>query len=190
MKRWRSILVICCLIGSLFSGCDLFGNSAHVCISEILPENNGVLADETGAHPGWIELYNPTDEAISLEGYTLWSNGAAEAFVFGNISLDAGDYLVIFASGENYQDLENRALHTNFTLNASGDTVRLADASGRELSRITYNDLSANASCGVDDKGQTVYYLSPTPGAANSATIPHNGVSAPTTSQVTVSINE
>ncbi|MBQ8752499.1 MAG: lamin tail domain-containing protein, partial [Clostridia bacterium] len=166
MKRWISILLICCLIGGLFSGCDLFGDSAHVYISEILPENNGVLADETGAHPGWIELYNPTDEAISLEGYTLRSSGAAEAFAFGNVSLDAGDYLVIFASGKNYQDLENRALHTNFTLNASGDTVCLADASGRELSRITYNALSANASCGVDDKGQTVYYLSPTPGTA------------------------
>lgn len=193
MKRWLSVLLLCSLIGGLLSGCEWSGSGSpmsHVYISEILPNNNGNLADESGAHPGWIELYNPTALSVSLEGYSLRSGRAQEGFVFGNITLEPGEYQIVFASGKNSQDLENRVLHTNFTLDPTTDVLYFTDATGKELTRITYKAMSENVSCGIDELGQTVCYLSPTPGTTNSQIIPQEEVLAPNDSHIPLSINE
>ena len=40
-------------------------------ITEVMPSNKGVLPDEKGEYPDWIEVYNPTDDSINLSGYGL-----------------------------------------------------------------------------------------------------------------------
>ena len=43
--------------------------SGQVVISEFMADNKHTLADEDGQYPDWIELYNPTDQDIPLEGW-------------------------------------------------------------------------------------------------------------------------
>ena len=54
------------------SGCSQDFN--HVYISEIMADNFSTQADEDGAYSDWIELYNPTSEAIDLDGWYLSDN--------------------------------------------------------------------------------------------------------------------
>ena len=42
-----------------------------VVINEVMAKNTFAVADEGGAYYDWLELYNPSLEAVSLEGWSL-----------------------------------------------------------------------------------------------------------------------
>src|SRR5881296_212626 len=44
---------------------------AEPIISEFMPDNERVLADEDGQFSDWIEVHNPGDTVINLAGYYL-----------------------------------------------------------------------------------------------------------------------
>lgn len=73
----------------------------QVRISEILPEDRTVLADEDGDHNGWIELHNAGTNAVALNGHGL-SDDPARPFrwTFPEVSLAPGARLVVFTSGK------------------------------------------------------------------------------------------
>ena len=53
----------------------LFRSRAFV-INEIMSANVSTITDEDGDYSDWIELYNGTNDAINLAGYTLSDNSA------------------------------------------------------------------------------------------------------------------
>lgn len=79
---------------------------AEVRISELLPEDNGVLADEDGDYRGWVELYNPGPDVALLENYGL-SNDPGQPFKwrFPALGLQPDERLVVFTSGKNRREL-------------------------------------------------------------------------------------
>ena len=80
--------------------------AAEVRISEFLPEDNGVLADEDGDYRGWVELYNPGPDVVLLENYGL-SNDPGQPFKwrFPAVVLQADERLVVFTSGKNRREV-------------------------------------------------------------------------------------
>lgn len=80
--------------------------AAEVRLSEFLPEDNGVLADEDGDYRGWVELYNPGPDEASLENYGL-SNDPGQPFKwrFPAVVLPPHERLVVFTSGKNRREL-------------------------------------------------------------------------------------
>ena len=104
-------------------------------ITEFLASNNSTLADGDGNFSDWIELHNPTAAAIDLTDWHLTDQAASlDKWTFPSLPqtlLDPGEYLVVFASGqptETYVDSGGN-LHTNFSLNASGEYLALSDPS-------------------------------------------------------------
>ncbi len=92
-------------------------------ISEFLAKNSGGLLDEDGDSPDWIEIHNPTANSVSLDGWYLTDNsGQLTQWKFPNISLAAGEYRVVFASGK---DRKSGELHTSFSLNDGGEYLAL-----------------------------------------------------------------
>ncbi len=75
-----------------------------VVFTEVSPEN-AHFKDNDGNDPGWVELYNTSDAPVSLKNIAL-SNDAhyPRRFVFGNVTIPAKSYLVVFLSGKNYTD--------------------------------------------------------------------------------------
>jgi len=75
--------------------------------------------------PDWIEIFNPTTGTVALDDYFLTDdaeNPGKWAFP-ASTTLGAGEYVVVYASGENITDPaldETGRLHTNFGLSASG----------------------------------------------------------------------
>ena len=73
-------------------------------INEIMSSNASTIADEEGDYSDWIELYNDSDEAVSLEGWGLSDNpGKPYKWVFPAVTLSAGEYLLVWASGKDYR---------------------------------------------------------------------------------------
>lgn len=124
---------------------------AGVVISELMPNPEGV---DTNAE--FIELHNPTDDAIPLQHCSLKTSANTKQFALGDAVLAAGDYK-LWHSDE-----------TSLTLpNANGGTVWLLTPA-LELDTTTYpGDLDDNVAWArFEDHWLATY--TPTPGAANS----------------------
>ncbi len=141
-------------------------------ITEFMAENLTAYRDEDQDPEDWIEIRNPTDAAVSLEGWSL-SNAEDDPgrWVFPAVSIPARGRLVVFASAKDRRDPAAGArLHTNFKLNPTGGYLGLFSPSlpRQVLSEIRYDDQGANYSYGREtDTGEWRFFQGGTPGAPN-----------------------
>src|SRR5581483_5962929 len=123
-----------------------------ITLNEFLARNDGLLQDEDGETPGWIELYNSGPGVVNLNGWHLTDEAGAPAkWTFPATNLPAGGYLVIFASGKS-RAVAGRPLHTNFELDANGEYLALVQADGVTVAHAyspAYPPQRANVSYGL-----------------------------------------
>ncbi len=101
-----------------------------VVINEFLAVNDGGLADGHGEPSDWIELYNPTDARVSLDGWYLTDDDAnLTKWRLPGVQLEADAYLIVFASGKDSGGPPGE-LHTNFQLDGDGEYLALVRADG------------------------------------------------------------
>jgi hypothetical protein len=138
-------------------------SSADPIISEFVASNRTSLEDASGRAPDWIELLNPTDASLNLEGYSLSDTaGDLQRFPLPNRLLAAGERLIIFASGDNISAAEGE-IHTNFKLSADGESLFLTSPAGTIVSQfIDYPALREDEAYGLGfpDGGIPVAYAS------------------------------
>jgi len=88
----------------------------NIVINEFLAGNtstNGLL-DEDGLLDSWIEIYNRGGATVNLAGWSLTDDAGEPAmWTFPATNIAAGQYLVIFASGDDRR-VPGANLHTNF----------------------------------------------------------------------------
>ncbi len=102
-------------------------------ISEFMAINNNTLDDEDGRDSDWIEIHNPTDATVNLNGWSLTDDeNDLTKWQFPAVSIDRGDYLVVFASKENRIDPQSE-LHTNFKLDGDGEYLALVRPDGTTI---------------------------------------------------------
>ena len=108
-------------------------------ITELMADNGSTLLDAAGRSSDWIEIHNAGDAAIDLAGWSLTDDPDDLArWTFPDVEaseLDAGEYLVVFASGDGVPDAAGN-LHTNFGLANGGEFLALVRADGTVASRI------------------------------------------------------
>lgn len=137
-----------------------------VMLSELMPQNRSTITDADGDFSDWIELHNGGSRPVSLEGYGLSdSERTLRKWVFPDVTLKAGEYRIVFASGKDRRDPDGE-LHTSFKLSGEGETVRLSDPDGRVISQIEYRGAEADQSFTRDSGGAVSAALSPSPGVA------------------------
>jgi len=141
--------------------------ASGVVISEFMASNDTTLQDARGSTPDWIELHNVSSEAVNLQGWSLTDDrDRLNRWRFPELQLEAGGYLIVFASGEDRRDTE---LHTNFKLDADGEDLILVGPDGTVASQYRYPAQSTDVSYGLSTDATTVGYLSvATPGQPNS----------------------
>jgi hypothetical protein len=163
------------LLGSLLSIFSLAIQSAQpLIISEFLASNQSGLQDEDGETSDWIELWNPSDQAVSTEGFYLTDDiENPTKWALPNSSIPENGFQIIFASGKD-RTSSPRALHTNFRLSRQpGGFLALTHTSpqGLEvLSQFTqYPKQISDVSYGTPEQNLTtaVYFQEPSPGAQN-----------------------
>ena len=109
--------------------------AADPIITELMAANDSTLADGSAVpeYPDWIEIFNAGDEAAELAGWHLTDDpNFLDRWTFPSVSLAAGEYLVVFASGQNAPDAADN-LHTNFGLDAAGEYVALVHPDGTTI---------------------------------------------------------
>lgn len=168
MKKVSGIIFLLVLLMFSFCSCDNGGYKSDVYINEVMSSNISSFEDENGDFCDWIELYNPTDKAISLSGYMLTDDRYdIDAFVFPDISVGAGEYFVVYADGSNKVDIENRIIHVPFSVSSKGECIYLFNAKGKLRNYINTNILSDDTSIGLDENGKLEIYNNPTPCGPN-----------------------
>jgi hypothetical protein len=159
--------------------------SASLLINELHAVNTGPRLNSGGATVGiedvdgnssdWLELFNPDAAAVNLGGWALSDDPALPGkWIFPDMNLASGGYLVVFASGKN-RAFAGVQLHTNFRLRNSG-TLQLSKPNGaggwtivhqfapypEQRERFSYGWL------GSPGAGGTLgFFESPTPGSTN-----------------------
>ena len=105
--------------------------SAVPVITEFLASNDSVFLDEDGDSSDWLEILNAGDSVLDLTGWYLTDDaGDLSQWAFPSVSLDPGEYLVVFASGKDRADADGTELHTNFRLGAGGEYLGLVESDG------------------------------------------------------------
>jgi len=102
-------------------------------ITELMAVNSFTLADEDGDFPDWIEVYNPTDAAVDLQGWHLTDNAHdLTKWVFPSHVLAPDQYVVVFASDKD-RATPGMPLHTNFKLTSDGEYLALVEPDGTTI---------------------------------------------------------
>jgi hypothetical protein len=138
-----------------------------VSINEVMARNESFLADANGNYNDWIELKNSTDQDINLKGYSLSKGSEQESkFVFSDYVLPAHGFAVFFADAE--VDVDSTVNYVPFSISASGETLYLCDVGCDEQQIFETGFLGKNASSGLDENGERVFFERPTPEETNS----------------------
>lgn len=146
----------------------LTAKGQEVVINEFMALNSSTLADRDGDYSDWIELFNARDASVSLEGWSITDNaGKPRKWLFPDISIPAGGYLVIFASGKDRADA-GEELHTSFSLSGSGEYLGLFKPDGSVASEYAplFPAQQTDVSYGLY-LGQPTSMPTPTPGKPN-----------------------
>lgn len=139
-----------------------------IAINEIMAKNTLTLQDSDGDYSDWLELYNPSNETVSLDGWWISDNLQDPAkWIFPAITLPSKSYLLVFASGKDRTQLTE--LHTNFKLSSGGEALILSNAAGIVVDQTNPVALQADESYGriPDGSGPATHLLHPSPGNSN-----------------------
>ncbi|MCD8005532.1 MAG: CotH kinase family protein [Oscillospiraceae bacterium] len=150
-------------------------------INEVCADNDESLTDSDGDSPDWIEIYNPTSKAVSLEGVGV-SDSKKKPFkwTLPDVTIKAGGYLIIYCSDKD--TTENGELHTNFKLSGGSETVYLTAADGTLIDSVELPDVKTDLTYGRYPNGTGDFtVLTATPGKSNANAT--KIVSAPTFSK-------
>lgn len=95
-------ILICCLLFPVILFLQEGASAQNVMINEFMSSNNETVADEDGDYADWIEIYNAGPGQAQLEGWGLSDNaGNPYKWIFPEVTLDSGKYLLVWASGKN-----------------------------------------------------------------------------------------
>ncbi|MEM7392324.1 MAG: lamin tail domain-containing protein, partial [Verrucomicrobiota bacterium] len=111
----------------------LFALQTHgeVVISEFMAINNGVLLDEFGDDPDWIELHNPAATNINLAGWFLTDDAAnLMKWIFPPTNIPPNGFIIVFASNKTNAMTD---LHANFKLSGGGEYLALVEPNGTSI---------------------------------------------------------
>jgi hypothetical protein len=154
------------------------GDPAVLTLNEFMADNETkwIDPDDPGLdeYPDWFELYNPSGQAVSLDGLYLSDDPAlpTKFAITDGLSIPAGGYVVFYADN----DPEQGPFHTNFKLNRNKEAIGLYGALGTVLiDSVSWGHagdpvgaLMTNVPYGrYEDGGDWQYLYCATPGAAN-----------------------
>ncbi len=139
---------------------------SELVINEFMASNSNTYVDEYDEYDDWIELYNTSDDDISLDGYFL-SDDSGELnmweFPTGTI-IEANSFLIIWADSDEDQE----GLHANFKLSASGEELFLTNNYSQIIDQVLFTSQIEDISYGRIPNGTGPFQeMEPTPLSSN-----------------------
>lgn len=136
-----------------------------IVINELMALNSTTAKDANDEFDDWIELYNATENDVSVAGLFLSDDiSNLTKWALPDMSIPANDYLIIWADSEEGQ----AGVHSNFKLSSSGEQLFLSDQSEVIIDSITFTSQLEDVSYGRFPNGTGEFsLLSPTFSASN-----------------------
>lgn len=146
------------------------GDFSKLIINEIMPSNLDMFLDPSWNYGGWVELYNPTTEAVSLNGVYV-SDDANDIRKF-QLPMTYGyvppqGYANIWFD---HYDKNFCRTQVDFKLNMDGGTIFLSDYTGNTTLQMSYPPVFARCSWSRKtlNGNDWAWTSTPTPQASNS----------------------
>ena len=135
----------------------------NLVISEVMSANRSTIRSSNGNFCDWVELYNPSEESISLSGLYL-SNDMGERMMWElpDVLLTAGGRIVIPCSGSNAPEGE-----ATFSLPREGCSLVLSGSIGNVITQIEIPRLGEDRSWALQEDGEYHECDFPSPGYSN-----------------------
>ena len=125
--------------------------SASVKIANSVNQNNSAACKKPVQNHEWIELFNPTDEIVSLKNWTITDNSGIVRTIPGNRKLKPGQFALISRDNSTWRfwDEDPAAIKIPLGkqigdgLDNAGDRLMLKDSQGNLIDTLSYgNDTS------------------------------------------------
>ncbi|MCA9214010.1 MAG: CotH kinase family protein, partial [Planctomycetales bacterium] len=154
--------------------------ASDLVMSEIMASNSETYRTDDREYHDWIEVYNPGDDAVSLDGWYLTDDpDDLSKWQFPAVELAGKGFRVVSASRLNMYDVEEDEMHTNFRIASEGGYLALVRPDGTVAHAFSpeYPDQRTDVSYGFvfgDDgiqMGEPFYFVEPTPGEANGTSV-------------------
>jgi hypothetical protein len=158
--KWMNRMMARYLVGLLVSlslcigGCGGSNPATQLKINELFSKSALDGLDD------WLEIYNPGDQEVSLDGLQLKDVNGNTVWDFpAGTTIAAGGFLVIVC------DDSGTGLRTNFKLTSKGETIILQTKDGQVIDEVTYPAQEADQSWGRETDGSDKWkvFTSPTP---------------------------
>ena len=150
-----------------------------------ITEPSEIPAEIDGDFVDWLELYNNGAAPVSLKGWSLTDDESSpDKWIFPDVSINAGEYLVVYCDGRDLSYSSNKIFHTNFKLSDDGEYLGLFNAN---VPRHAVSEFSPSFpqqsffySYGRNQLSNSyLYYSVPTPGKQNSGDTSNGIVTKP-----------
>jgi hypothetical protein len=140
-------------------------------INELMAANTLWLDPADGDSDDWFELYNASDRAVNLAGYSLTDKTSLpRKFVIpAGVAIGAHDFLLVWADEEESQTRTNGHLHVNFRLNDAGEAIAFYSPDGRLIDSTFFGVQTPDTSLArwPDGTGSFTGTTNATPGMHN-----------------------
>lgn len=134
-------------------------------ISELMVKNDATLLDSDGEFSDWFELVNTSDSPVSLAGWRVSDGEDKSGWSFPDVTIDAGSYLLVFASSKESTGTE---LHASFSLSEDETLYLYAPENYLADSAPNVSTMADHSSVRRAD-GSFEDCIWPTPGYSNDA---------------------
>ncbi|HOV70206.1 MAG TPA: chitobiase/beta-hexosaminidase C-terminal domain-containing protein, partial [Clostridia bacterium] len=146
----------------------LSARDCGVVINEVMAANRNYLQDDDGNYSDYLELYNKSDNPVTLKGFGL-TNDPDKPFLwrFPNVIIEPKSFLVVWISGKDKHS--GGELHTNFLLRKNDNSLVITEPSGTWKTAFLLYDMHDNISTGrqPDGSGNIEWFDGGTAGAPN-----------------------
>lgn len=134
--------------------------AGQVVLNELLADNETGSTDEAGEREDWLELFNTTNQTLSLAGLHLSDKPSApDKWTFpAGAFIPAGGYLIVWLD----EDLSQGPYHANFKLSATGETILLSGDNLTIFDQVVVGGQQPDISYGRYPNGTGPFVFMPT----------------------------
>jgi hypothetical protein len=159
------------LVCSLLTAWNAARAAEHIVVNELMASNAGMVMSPAINFDSWIELYNPTEQAVNLAGMYLSDDA-------GNLTrwkmpsnmgtIPSKGFFVVWLGSDDI-----RKTQAPFKLDCDGGTICLSDKNGQLITSMDYPEaMSRTAYARTTDGGEEWGWTAkPTPGASNATSV-------------------
>ncbi|MBE5786532.1 MAG: hypothetical protein E7324_03235 [Clostridiales bacterium] len=135
-------------------------------INEVAPSPRSGIRDEDDEVSDWVELFNISDEDISLANLALSDDETKLVkWTFPKDAvIPAGGYYLVYCSGKDKVQADGIP-HTNFSINGEEETIVLSNLAGQMIDRVVVTGVQRDMSYGRNPDNLTEWmdFTLPTP---------------------------